>query len=161
MTENPNKNVCPNGSCNLGPKPFFVAGGKLNIDAFPDNNCKTHTPIKNVLRSVPVKDSSDFPKYEEFPNTCPKSGTTLLRYTFDDGNVGNWTGGWGAYVEVSDGALKVTNRKRKENGPLLDITKLKPQLCLKPDRDYLFSVRLKIDSPEGKVGEYTRCSEGW
>ena len=29
----PNKNVCGTGGCDLGKKPFLVAGGKINIDA--------------------------------------------------------------------------------------------------------------------------------
>lgn len=162
-TNTPNMEACaqqPDGECNLGPKPFFVAGGKLKIEAFPSSSCKTHTPILRKVLKKPNKDPNDFPKYEEFPPTCPQSGSTLLRYNFDD-SVGNWTGYFGAFVHVEDKALKVTNRGAAEQGPMIDITPIKPQMCLEPDRDYLFSVRIKLDRADGsKVGEPTYCKTG-
>lgn len=162
-TDPPNMEACaqqPGGECNLGPKPFFVAGGKLNIQAFPSSLCKTHTPILRKVLKKPDKDPNDFPKYEEFPPTCPQSGSTLIRYDFEE-SVGNWTGYYGAFVHVEDKALKVTNRGAAEQGPMIDITPIKPQMCLEPDRDYLFSVRIKLDRADGsKVGQPTYCKTG-
>lgn len=162
-TNDPNTGACSQqtgGECNLGPKPFFVAGGRLNIAAFPSSSCETHTPILKTLRKTPNKNPDDFPKYEEFPNTCPQSGATLIRETFDD-SVGNWTGWYGANVHIEEKALKVTNRGDLEQGPTIDISPLKPQMCLEAGRDYLFSVRIKLDRADGsKVGEPSYCKTG-
>ena len=161
-TNNPNTGACdeqPSKLCNLGAKPFFVAGGKLNIEAFPPGgNCKTHTPILDKVLKKPDKDPNDFPKFEELLQSCPVSGVDLVRYTFDDDSVGNWTGHWGAFVEIDDGALKVTNRQRSDQGPEIDLTVLTPQLCLVPEKEYLFSVEIKLDKADGTdVNNPTPC----
>lgn len=59
----PNQDVCGAG-CNLGPKPFFVAGGKVNIRGFPlDSSCATHTPILDKIYS---SDNEGKSRYEIF-----------------------------------------------------------------------------------------------
>jgi len=154
-----NKNVCGanRAACNIGVRPFVVAGGAVTIRGFPDD-CSPWTQLLDVVRTDPVKDPDDFPSYEEFPGTCPTSGTDFIVADFDDGQVGGWTGG-GADAAIDNLALKVTNRVDASQGPTLDFTSLEPELCLIPEKKYLFSVRIKLDKEDGTgAGTPTTCT---
>ena len=152
-TDSPNTDACAlsNGECNLGRKPFVVAGGKLNIDAFP-SSCSTHTPILATKTKDIAPNKDDFLAFELLPASCPVLGTDFIKDDF-----GNWTGWWGGYVSVVNETLKVTNRQTIHQGPHLDITSLRPALCLIPDKVYLLSVRIKFDKA-GNEGLPTLCS---
>ncbi len=55
-TEAPNQGACndqPGGKCNLGKKPFVIAGGKLNIKGGMPDTCSSFTPIKDVIFTDP------------------------------------------------------------------------------------------------------------
>ena len=138
-TEPPNQNVCPNGGCNLGPKPFLIAGGKVNINAMPES-CAPHTPVLRKVRKDPVHNPNDFPKFSPLPPTCPTSGRNYALYDFET-TYGNFTGRDGAFVVLEDGTMKVTNRKLYDRGPYIDLTPTFPALCLVPDQEYLFYAR--------------------
>jgi len=155
----PNIGVCGAGGCNLGPKPFFVAGGKVNIRGFPnDPSCATHTPILDKRHEYHSPDASMFPTFSPLLSTCPVSGIEFIRHEFDEGSFGNWTGWWGGYTQIEDNALKITNRHRSDQGPYLDITSLKPGLCFTPGQVILFSTRIKLDMADGSnVGLPTTC----
>ena len=45
--------------------------------------------------------------------------------------------------------MRITNRQRTDMGPHLDITRLRPGLCLTPGQDILFSARIKMDKADG------------
>eukprot|EP00554_Chaetoceros_debilis_P007442 CAMPEP_0194077066 /NCGR_PEP_ID=MMETSP0149-20130528/3732_1 /TAXON_ID=122233 /ORGANISM="Chaetoceros debilis, Strain MM31A-1" /LENGTH=4275 /DNA_ID=CAMNT_0038757959 /DNA_START=113 /DNA_END=12940 /DNA_ORIENTATION=+ len=160
----PNKGKCNNSSCKLGEKPFFVAGGKINIRGFPldsSGTCTTHTPILDKIEANLVPDPSKFPVYSPLLPGCPVTDSEIdyIRYDFDDEeSYGNWTGYWGGYANVEDNALKITNRKRQKQGPHLDITELNPGLCFTPDQTILFSTRIKLDMADGSLdGLPTTC----
>ena len=160
MTSAPNTNVCPNGSCNLGAKPFVVAGGKLNIRGFPDNTCKTWTPIKDVELKVPTKDLANFDQYQVFETseTCPLTGTTFYQSDFSTGVDGNpeWSS-IGGSLNIADGILTVSQRTDLGHGPILDI--YNAFSCLEPDRDYLFTVTMRFDNAN-RNGQPSWCKTG-
>ena len=137
----PNKEACDetNGVCSLGRKPFLVAGGKVNIHALPDT-CSTHTSVLKKINTDPVYNPEDFPSFVRLPPSCPQSGLSYVSDDFQSG-YGNWTGREGSYMVMEDGAVKFTNRKIWNCGPHLDITPIRPELCLVPDQDYLFVAR--------------------
>ena len=137
----PNREACDrtSGVCNIGKKPFLIAGGKVNIHALPDT-CSTHTPILKKIHTDPIYNPEDFPSFVTLPPSCPQSGLSYVSYDFNSG-YGNWTGREGGYMVMEDGALRVTNRKISNRGPHLDITPIRPELCLVPDQDYLFVAR--------------------
>jgi len=150
----PNAATCakqPGGVCNLGAKPFVVAGGRLDVRALP-SDCRTWTKIKGVVRQRPDKNPDDFALFRELPPECPARGIHFIDEDFADG-IGEWTGRRGGYaahdggeggvsVAFFDGeALKVTNRKIAWQGPWLDYTALGLERCLLPDTDYLLSTR--------------------
>lgn len=91
--ESPNINVCNTAGCDLGPKPFLVAGGKVNIQGFPlDSSCATHTKILDKVQAKIIPDPSKFPSFLPLLPSCPVSGIDFIRYDFNDGLFGNWTG---------------------------------------------------------------------
>lgn len=141
-TKAPNKNVCPGGGqCNIGVKPFVIAGGKVNLNAMPES-CASHSPILQKKYTDPEYNFEDFPHFTILPEECPTNGTSFISYNFDDGDYGNWTGRAGSFMEVlDDGSVKVINRKVKSRGPHLDITPIRADLCLVPDQEYLFVAR--------------------
>jgi hypothetical protein len=141
----PNQNACynqTNGVCNLGPKPFVVAGGKVNIQSMPES-CSTHTPIMETVYKDPVYDPSDFQMPVTLSLLCSNYGSNrhYISYDFEDNNVGNWTGRPGAFTVASDGAVRFENRMLERQGPYLDVTPLRPASCLVPNQDYLFVAR--------------------
>lgn len=142
-TESPNQNACdllPEGKCNMGKKPFLIAGGKVNINAMSDS-CTTHTPIVRKVYKEPSYNPEDFPQYVELPESCPVSGNMYISYDFS-GSFGNWTGREGTFLISDDGnSLRVTNRKVHWQGPYLDITPMSPELCLVPNQEYLLEAR--------------------
>ena len=142
-TDPPNENACDlllGAQCNMGSKPFLVAGGKINIIGMPET-CATHTPILGKVYKDPVYDPVDFPTNYCMPSACPTSGKNFISYDFNDNDFGNFTGREGGFIVASDGTMKVTNRKLKDRGPYLDITPMHPELCLVPNQDYLFVAR--------------------
>lgn len=152
-TEAPNHNVCPNGGCNFGSKPFVIVGGKVNINGMPDT-CDTHTPVLKKIRKDPIYDPNDFPKFTLLPPSCPlstlsssssssfgiESGRKYASYDFES-SYGNFTGKAGAFVVLDDGVMKITNRKLDSRGPFIDLTPSFPSSCLVPDQEYLFYAR--------------------
>ncbi len=96
-TEAPNTQSCPlqggKNICDLGPKPFVVAGGKLDIQAFDDTDCSTHTPILDKVYRDIAPDETKFPKFRSFPSTCRTNSSPTDFFSFDfDSGFGNWTG---------------------------------------------------------------------
>ncbi len=141
-SDTPNENACmnqPNGICNLGPKPFVIAGGKVTINSMPET-CATHTTLLKKVHKDPVYDPQDFPEFQPLPPTCPESGISYISYDFEDG-YGNWTGEDGAFMVKDDGVLKITNRRLTDRGPKLDLTPMFPSSCLFPNQEYLFVSR--------------------
>ena len=141
-SEEPNVNVCEqtNNICKLGVKPFLVAGGKVNINSIPET-CATHTPIKKKIYKDPVYNPENFTEYITFPSSCPQSGINFVSNDFEDNDYGNWTGREGAFVVMADGTMKITNRRLRNRGPVIDITPLDPANCLVSDQKYLFVSR--------------------
>ncbi len=140
-TDAPNQNACPGNACNLGRKPFVVAGGKVNINSMPET-CPTFTTVLGKRYKEPTYDPEDFPTVVSLPPSCPTSGESYVSYDFN-GSYGNWTGRWGTYTEMVEGntAMRVSNRRISHRGPAIDLTPVRPELCLEADQEYLFSAR--------------------
>jgi len=145
------------GKCNLGKKPFVVAGGKLNIQALP-SSCVTKTTVKKTIYKKPDWDKSDFSLFEPLPDSCPTSGIVFYNYDFSTG-IGNWTGKQGAltHYDPVEKSLRVSRRKRKHgSGPRIDLTVNRPDLCLVDNKRYLVTARIKL-TKEGMEGMPTSC----
>ncbi len=160
-TKSPNQNACANfenGVCNLGRKPFVVAGGRVNIQSTMPSGCETWTPLLSQVYKDPVyvNTTENFRSYVSLTPSCQSSAhghghapfgveaeRVIASYDFTNGDNGNFTGRWGTYMVNSDGStsMKVTNRRLRDRGPSIDLTPFRPELCLVPDQDYLFVAR--------------------
>jgi len=141
-SDSPNENSCfnqTNNICNLGPKPFVVAGGKVSIHGMPES-CQTHTPVLKKVHKDPVFDPDEFPTYVTLPDICSQSEREYISYNFET-TYGNWTGREGGFMVLEDGTVKVTNRLLSDRGPYLDLTPINPSACLVPDQEYLMVAR--------------------
>jgi len=157
----PNQNACTDGPiCNLGPKPFLVAGGQVNILAAPET-CPTWTYAKKKIYGFPPPPPTDtYETYKTFPQGCDlfsTSDSNFIHDTFADG-LGLWRGDIGTYVVSQDGALLSPERTMPWQGPILDYTFAKPSNCLIPDQTYILTARLKLDKQDGsEKGSPTTC----
>ncbi len=130
----------------------------MNIDAFP-SNCKTHSKILKKTYTNRVRDPDNYPKFEKLPDTCNGrvSEAVYVNYDFNDGLVGDWTASRTEKVSADTFALVVSERQNTWDGPELHIDN--PGSCLSPNKEYLFSVRLKFDkSDASSVGQPTTCA---
>jgi len=162
-----NRRVCESGSdieeyCNLGVKPFVVAGGKLNINGLPDS-CPVWTTVVDFetdeLSGKP--NPIDFPKQPTLP--IPTEGTcetTLLKETFE-GGTGIWYGNVGANEETLSGShdgsqyLHISRRTATFQGPLYDMD-ISFRECIIPNTIYFFQAKLRISASDGVSS--SKCS---
>lgn len=155
-----NSGVCPEGGCDVGSKPFVVAGGKLSIDALPDT-CPAWTTLHSYTSGgVVLTDDQKVTKYNDPPEGCDT-------YMFDHGfdlSHGGWDGDKGAVSEVDDeaegvrddGLLHIKERRVTWHGPTIDVSYLRD--CIESDTDYLFTAKVRLAPPEGSsVGDPTTC----
>jgi len=87
--EAPNEKACDGISgkkCDIGVKPFLVAGGKVNINSMPVS-CATHIPIMKKIYTDPIYDIEDFPQFISLPtlSSCPSSGINYIFEDFENG----------------------------------------------------------------------------
>ena len=117
-----NAGLCGEAGCDVGTKPFLVAGGRLNIDAMPPT-CPTWTHLKSYTASgVTLLDEHKLARY-----TTPPAGCTadLIDNEFQLGGDGTegWDGDKGAEAEVmDDSTLVVHDRKAVWQGPTNDVS---------------------------------------
>lgn len=123
-----NQAVCDAGSCNLGPKPFVVAGGTLDINGLPDT-CPTWTTVKSITTTgKPVP--TTYLKQPELP-TRSDNGTCsefILQETFANG-LATWYGNLGAVEgivksnDTNGDYLQISSRRKDFQGPIYDVDK--------------------------------------
>jgi len=155
----PNTLACNTSVCNAGKKPFIVAGGKVDIQAFPPS-CMSWTKIKDTVLQNPLKNSSLFKSMVYPPPQCSSQGLALFQDSFTSFS-GNWTGREGGYVYHNpiDGTMTVANRKLSWQGPHIDLTRLISASCLIPNQDYLLTARIRLDKADGTGnGTPTPCA---
>jgi len=179
----PNANACGSGGepCNLGPKPFVVAGGQVMIKGLGEN-CPTWTPILDVIsndKHQPLAYAKHpiLPVDEDGSQLCE---TFLLEENFAEGR-NKWYGNVGCDESVLDikqfdqlglelgilfepidgetgNVLRISQRTHAYQGPMLD---LPPSVrkCLLTDQDYLFSARVMISPVLSNLGEFKSHSQ--
>ena len=84
-----NANMCPPTGCNVGNRPFVVAGGQLNINGL-QSQCPTWVNLKNVVRGGPP-DSSNIPTYIQ---PAPGCSDVLIDTDFENGIGIGWPNDW-------------------------------------------------------------------
>lgn len=150
---------CPSGSCDAGVKPFLIAGGKLDVEAWSDPACPTWTRIQDLVFDdfAALTPGTDFALPAAAPNGCARAITDA---DFEDITTSHgWRSQMGVIDEVvtdaSNTCLKVHNRTHWWQGPYLDLSDRK--LCIMSGQDYTFSARIRLSREDGS-GTPTACS---
>lgn len=142
----PNADACGQQGCNLGIKPFVVAGGKVHIHGLPDN-CLTWTTMVDIIADGNYAPLS-YPQFPDLPTPSEGvcSNNTLISQGFEFG-LNKWYGNAGAEESIKeDGGgnyLHIGRRTHIKQGPMLDLSPLIRE-CLITDQDYLFSAKIRI-----------------
>ena len=84
-----NANMCPSTGCNVGNRPFVVAGGQLNINGL-QSQCPTCVNLKNVVRGGPPG-SSNVPTYIQ---PAPGCSDVLFDTDFENSIGIGWPNDW-------------------------------------------------------------------
>ena len=147
------------GKCQIGFKPFVVAGGKVTIQGFKAS-CATWTKLYDVSRG----NTSSSAKVDTFPLLNARSESPFCRsWSFMEENFSTssnqylWTGGFGAYFQINNGTFVVSGRKSDlEHGPTWDMLWIRS--CLLPKQKYLFSARIKLNKFGANAEDKTECA---
>jgi len=147
---------CDGGTyCENNVKPFLVAGGKLDVEAWPSPTCPSWTRIHDVVYED-YSGTTDFPLPDQPAAAgCPRG----LDAIFDGGITQGWRSHLGAVDEILtdpvDGNeyLSVTNRTKEWQGPYLDLSS--GRTCVTNNQDYVFRARIRLTNPTGGT---TSCS---
>lgn len=142
--------------CNLGVKPFVVAGGKLKIDGMTED-CPSWTTVEDfesgALSGKPTP--TVFSAQPALP--VPSIGTCdakIIDQDFENG-LDSWYGNVGAKEEImlpnsqdESRYLHISNRNAEFQGPLYDIA-ADLRECIIPDIDYFFQAKIRISASDG------------
>ena len=156
-----NAEKCP--SCQLGPRPFVIAGGQLTSDGYKDG-CPAWTPLIGL--DQPSNDPPDeIPDWSFFLSpSAPKEtecSSTVIDEPFDlidsptgAGTIVNsyrgWSGGWGTVTSLTpEGTLLVENRTVwHDHGPQFDL-KPSTRSCIKANKPYVFRAKVRLKRSDG------------
>ena len=150
-------------ACNLGKKPFVVAGGKVNIRGLPNENMPTWVPLYDVDESEsewPVH-KVQYKRYQPLPGGCPEDGILI-----DHGVITTQTDGTSQAIweEHDDGTTKVkwtgnslhvSNRRHTETAASISLKDIRD--CLSPSQTYLVSARVTLT--EANSSGLTKCAK--
>jgi len=140
-----NKMACDSAGCNVGKRPFVVAGGQVDIRGY-HQSCPSWTNLMDVVKGNMVE--LDPSQYEQAPQPEVGCSSTVVSQDFEDGiqdAVNAWDGN-GAPVHgiTVDHYYQVSNRTSGGQGPRVLLAN--PE-CLTPGAQYLFSVKIKLSGP--------------
>ena len=146
------------GSCDVGQKPFVIAGGEVDFRGLPSPSMPSWVPLYDIDDSldgwsVPREEYSTFlpPKHG-----CPKDGI-LIHHDFSDPfPQPAFTGSFGSIFEFTSNSLKVTNRTHTQHCPVVDLKYVRH--CINANQTLLLTARVLL-TQAGKVDK-TDCARG-
>ena len=148
---------CGGSSCNIGKKPFVVAGGKLDISAFKDG-CPTWV---NLIDAIPDSSSTTPSTFPQMP--VPPSGSCsreIIAENFESG-VGKFKSSLGSVGSIKSGSshdgsdfYSVSRRTRTWQGPFAALQQFDRD-CILPDQTYLVKAKYRL-TPESNH-TYSNC----
>jgi len=143
--------------CNVGEKAIIVAGGVLDIKAFPDP-CPTWVNLVDNILANPIV-PNPYAKNAVPPHRCDRFP---LNEYFNGVDVIGWNGGPGIIpvitnVDSHDGSsyLKITKRRRSWQGATIDLKEYSISECITKDTVYLLSMKVRLQKSSGA----SLCSE--
>lgn len=163
-TFTPHEQHFDTNNVNANSKPFIVAGGRLNIDAFKDG-CPTWLNIQDVVYDEYESglDPGSYLAPEEPNSGCHRE---LIATDFENGQD-MWKGMLGGVDTVqldevdmegnvvsSNSYLRIANRTRNWQGPTIDLS-AKQRDCLRPNTHFTFAAKFRIYREDGQS---TNCA---
>eukprot|EP00978_Attheya_sp_CCMP212_P049705 scaffold698486_cov75-Attheya_sp.AAC.1 len=157
--------------CQVGKKPFVIAGGTLNINGLPSPTCPVWHHLMDVTTesvAIPSMTITSANTNTPPPGECPMN---LIDQTFD--STWDVPEEWDVLPEhmvtnitkpitesiTESHSLKVTNRRNANKGPTIRLTSGMLD-CLQPTTTYLLTARVRLTMADGtKSGNATTCSE--
>lgn len=148
---------CPTpGDCDLGLKPFAVAGGLLRIQGLPET-CPTWVKLKAV-----EEDPMPLPALDQAPEVPAGCARDLVQGSFEDG-LGGWYGDVPVAVEsgppvASEGSSYLALRQRTQawHKAKVDVD----VACLVADEPYIFHARVMGLAAAGASDTECAASDG-
>ena len=153
MPADSNSDKCGGNQCNVGKKPFAVAGGKLIVDGMPNGDYDTPTWVHlyDVEESAGGSGSTSVTPIEEYPGViddpmCSADGVLIdedfSHHTQQDVSQYQIESSLGSLFEYTTDALKVSQRTDKSHGPVFDL--IGDRACLKSGVRYQVNARIKL-----------------
>jgi len=135
-------------SCRIGKRGIVVAGGNLDIQAFPKDDCPTWTKLYDIVPRVSPTPET-YPEPSPPPENC---NVVMFDEDFSNG-LGDFSASLGATVDIKtensfDGTpyATVSNRQRQWQGLSLDVTGSDLVSCLRVNTTYLLQMTVKLES---------------
>lgn len=161
-----NSASCREDSCDVGKKPFVVAGGQLHINALPDT-CPTWVPLLDVVKNDAAVTATDYPKP---PTPATDCTSDIINHDFVNG-YGPFKAGLGSEERVlqttdnghTSPSFRVENRKKDWQGPFVDFVTSGLRDCVVANQTYLIHAKAKVtvEDPDAKQAEtnstYSNC----
>lgn len=153
-----------NGACNVGKRPFVVAGGEVDIRGYAQS-CPSWTNLVDVVRGGMAQLEPS--QYEQAPvPPSAECSSIVVSQNFDNSTLsspdleiwdGNGATGHTITTERGDSYYTVFNRTSAEQGPRVMLTNPK---CLTPEAPYLFSTKIKVSGPYTSGCSYLGYNNG-
>jgi hypothetical protein len=141
-------------SCDMGRKPFIVAGGRLDIRGLPSSSMPTWVPIYDVDQS-PIP-TTEYRTYQQPLPGCPQDDI-LIHHDFSGSPILTFGGSYGSFFEwTTNGRLKVTNRTHAQHCPIIDLKHVRH--CLQADKTYLLTAKVLLTKDD--IVDQSDCARG-
>ena len=155
ITWRPPNSQCgePYDECDLGTRPFVVAGGKVTMRGLPSLDMPTFVPLLDLEASSSgwAVSADQYEKYQPPKEDCPE---VLIDHDFTKPNgVFGATGG--SKWEWTGHSLKVSTRRREDHGPTIDLGEV--QHCLQEGHRYILTAQILLTGGPDK-GK-TQCAK--
>lgn len=142
--------------CDMGERPFVVAGGKLVIKGLPSPDTPSWVSLLDVDGSKTGWHVPDF-EYKQYVEPikqagCPSRNGELIHHGFTEPPPSYISGSWGTFTEWTGHSLKITRRSHQDHGFVIDTREIRH--CLSAKSTYLVTAKVRIPRGEG----LTQCA---
>jgi hypothetical protein len=158
-----NRDKCQGNRCDIGRKPFVVAGGQVVIRGLPLPNMPTWVPLRDVAASTTrgwTLPTSEYDSYQPpaIILECPLNGM-LLAFDFSDTVAtqdNSARASIGSHWEYTHDSIRVFKRTHRRHGTEIDLKEIRH--CLEVDRRYLLTARVRLTKKGVPSGTLSSCA---
>ena len=136
--------------CNVGKRPFVVAGGAMDIRAY-SQTCPSWTNLVDVVRDAGMTELGPV-EYEQAPQPLADCPATVVREDFEgDTNVFDAIPSNAEYQVKSTTTTTGSTNHYFEVSPGVPRVHLTNPTCISPGEQYLFSVRVMLSGESASL----------